>query len=239
MTDVSETAAIALKNEPVAPWWHTVLVLMVLGGVSVRSAMNHGLPGSAVPGLDARLSKYLLTIAMEWFLVLFIWMALKGRGLSLQSLVGGRWATVGSFFKDLGLGCVWALMGVVAIGAIAHLLGGNTGKTVEAMLPKTVMQMVLWVAVSATAGFCEEFIFRGYLMRQFGAWSGSAVVAVIVQGLAFGLAHGYYLRAMIGIVVYGWLLGLLAHWRKSLRPGMLAHGLQDTLAGLAGFLMSK
>jgi membrane protease YdiL (CAAX protease family) len=239
MREVSEAAAVSLDDVPVAPWWHTVLVLAVLGAMSVRSAMTHGLPGSALPGLDARLSKYLLTIAMEWLLVLIIWMALKARGISLQSLVGGRWATMGSFFKDLGLGCAWALMGVVVIGVIAHLLGGNTGKTVEAMLPKTMVEMVVWVAVSATAGFCEEFIFRGYLMRQFGAWSGSAAVAVIVQGLAFGLAHGYYLRAMIGIAAYGWLLGLLAHWRKSLRPGMLAHGLQDTLAGLAGYLMVK
>lgn len=236
---LNKEASVVVVTEPVAPWWHTVLVLAVLGGISLRSALSHGLPGSAVPGLDARLSKYLLTIVMEWLLVLIIWMALKARGLSLQSLVGGRWATAGSFFRDLGLGCAWALMGVVVIGVIAHLLGGNTGKTVEAMLPKTAAQMVVWVAVSATAGFCEEFIFRGYLMRQFGAWSGSWVVALIGQGLAFGLAHGYYLRAMIGIVVYGWLLGLLAHWRKSLRPGMLAHGLQDTLAGLAGYLMVK
>ena len=239
MTEVSEAASVSLNNKSVAPWWQTALVLAALGAMSLRSAMNHGLPGSAVPGLDARLSKYLLTIAMEWLLVFIIWMALKGRGLSLQSLVGGRWPTVGSFLIDLELGCAWALMGVVVIGVIAHLLGGNTGKTVEAMLPKSVLQMLVWVAVSATAGFCEEFIFRGYLMRQFGAWSGSAVVAVIAQGLAFGLAHGYYLRAMIGIAAYGWLLGLLAHWRKSLRPGMLAHGLQDTLAGLAGYLMSK
>jgi hypothetical protein len=33
----------------------------------------------------------------------------------------------------------------------------------------------------------------------------------------------------------GWLLGLLAYWRKSLRPGMLAHGLQDSIGGLVSF----
>jgi membrane protease YdiL (CAAX protease family) len=41
---------------------------------------------------------------------------------------------------------------------------------------------------------------------------------------------------MVVIMVQGWLLGLLAWWRKSLRPGMLAHGLQDAIGGVVAFL---
>jgi membrane protease YdiL (CAAX protease family) len=40
---------------------------------------------------------------------------------------------------------------------------------------------------------------------------------------------------MVLIMVQGWLLGLLAYWRKSLRPGMLAHGLQDAIGGIVAF----
>lgn len=55
--------------------------------------------------------------------------------------------------------------------------------------------------------------------------------------MAFGLVHGYYDYKTMGVImVEGCLLGLLAHWRKSLRPGMLAHGLEDVIGGLAGFL---
>jgi uncharacterized protein len=36
-------------------------------------------------------------------------------------------------------------------------------------------------------------------------------------------------------VVHGWLLGLLAYWRKSLRPGMLAHVLQNGVGGVVAF----
>ena len=89
--------------------------------------------------------------------------------------------------------------------------------------------------MAATAGFCEELTFRGYLTRQFNAWTGSRVFAVVLQGVAFGLAHGYYQRVMLVIMVQGWLLGLFAYWRKSLRPGMLAHGLQDAIGGLVAF----
>lgn len=92
------------------------------------------------------------------------------------------------------------------------------------------------VALAATGGFCEELIFRGYLTRQFHAWTGSNVLAILLQGVLFGLAHGYYEKVMVLIMIQGWLLGLLAYWRKSLRPGMLAHGLQDAIGGVAGFL---
>jgi hypothetical protein len=40
---------------------------------------------------------------------------------------------------------------------------------------------------------------------------------------------------MFAIMLQGCLLGLLACWRKSLRPGMLAHGLQDSIGGIVAF----
>jgi len=235
MASSNDSTAVAA----VAPWWHTVLVIVLLGLSSVQSAMNHGMPGFALPGLDIRLSRYLCVIVFEWVVILFIWLSLKGRGIPMRSLVGGRWATAGSFFKDLGLGVAFTLVGIVVIGAISRLIGGSTDKTIEAMLPKTVVELVVFLTLSLTGGFCEEVIFRGYLMRQFRAWSGSWVLAVLGQGLAFGLAHGYYMKAMIAVATYGCLLGLLAHWRKSLRPGMIAHALQDTLGGVLGYLTVK
>jgi membrane protease YdiL (CAAX protease family) len=48
-------------------------------------------------------------------------------------------------------------------------------------------------------------------------------------------AHAYYHWVVVAPMIQGWLLGLLVYWRKSLRPGMLAHGLQDALGGLVSF----
>ena len=76
-------------------------------------------------------------------------------------------------------------------------------------------------------------------MRQFGAWSGRVLAGVALQGVAFGLSHGYYGKAMIAVMVHGWLLRLLAMWRKSLRTGMLAHGVQDSLSGIIAFVMLR
>lgn len=43
---------------------------------------------------------------------------------------------------------------------------------------------------------------------------------------------------MITITVYGALFGILAVYRKSLRPGMIQHAMQDSFAGL-GFALLK
>jgi membrane protease YdiL (CAAX protease family) len=91
----------------------------------------------------------------------------------------------------------------------------------------------MWVCLSTTAGFCEEFIFRGYLQRQFLALTGRPEAAVVFQALIFGAAHLYQgWKGAVTITAYGALFGGLAAWRKSLRPGMMQHAAQDTFSGL-------
>jgi membrane protease YdiL (CAAX protease family) len=220
-------------REPLAPWWHTVLVLVPLALGSVASWYQHGFPNAHLPGVSPRLSSYITVLAQEWCGFLLIWLALKWRGSSIGSLVSGRWQTLGSFFRDLGLAVGFLIVVVPLVGIIAYLLGGDPD--VANIIPKSVFELVLWLGLAATAGFCEELIFRGYLTQQFRVWSGSALLAVVLQGVLFGLAHGYYGKVMVAIMLQGWLLGLLAYWRKSLRPGMLAHGLQDAIGGIVAF----
>jgi membrane protease YdiL (CAAX protease family) len=239
MSSSTVTTPVDPEREAIAPWWHTVLVLVPIAAGSVASWYQHGLPNVNVPGISSRLSGYFTVLVAEWSVVLLIWLALKRRGLSLGSLVSGRWQTVRSFFRDLGLAAGFLVVVVPLIGILAHLLGGDANSNVTNITPKTPFELVVWLGLSATGGFCEEFTFRGYLTRQFSAWTGSHVVATVLQGLVFGLAHGYYGKVMVVIVVQGWLLGLFAYWRKSLRPGMLAHGLQDALGGTVAFFTSS
>jgi hypothetical protein len=54
----------------------------------------------------------------------------------------------------------------------------------------------------------------------------------------FGFSRGYQgWKLMLLITVYGVCFGVFARWRRSLRPGMLAHALQDTAGGVLTFLM--
>lgn len=223
-------------REPLAPWWHTVLVSLPLAAGSIASAYEDGLPNAHLPGMSSRLSGYFTVLVQEWLVVFLIWLALRRRGVSIGTLASGHWRTLGSFFRDSGLAIGFLLVTVPLVGVLASLVGGNADGTLASITPETGFELLVWLGLAVTGGFCEELVFRGYFTRQFSTWTGNGMFAVVLQGVAFGLAHGYYHKMMVVVMVQGWLLGLLASWRKSLRPGMLAHGLQDLIGGVVAFL---
>lgn len=235
MTSSAAATSANTRTQPVAPWWHTVLVIAIIAVCSTASANQHGLPNANLPGLSHRLSSYFTVLVVEWFLVFLVWRVVRRRGLTVGSLVSGRWETPRIFFRDLKLALGFMVVVVPSVSVLAYFLGAGTNPALSGITPKTLFELTVSLVLSASAGFGEELVFRGYLMRQFSAWTGSRALGLILQGIVFGLAHGYYGKAMMAIMVQGWLLGLLAYWRKSLRPGMLAHWLQDSMGNVVGF----
>jgi hypothetical protein len=77
----SNTLVISLgtTREPLAPWWHTVLVLLPISLCSVASWYQHGLANLHLPGVSSRLSSFITVLAMEWLGVLLVWLALGAR----------------------------------------------------------------------------------------------------------------------------------------------------------------
>jgi uncharacterized protein len=83
------------------------------------------------------------------------------------------------------------------------------------------------------AGFYEEFMFRGFLMQGLamlvGASRGAWIVACILQGMLFGLAHAY--QNPLGVAITGTLgvlMGLLVLASgRNLWPVIIGHGLFD------------
>lgn len=100
------------------------------------------------------------------------------------------------------------------------------------LIPETPRER-LWAAfiISPTAAFCEEFLYRGYLLTQMHDWLHSLAWAWAVSSLAFGFAHFYQgWSGMTRAALLGALLGYpVVHW-GSLYPAMLAHWLIDTVA---------
>ena len=89
-------------------------------------------------------------------------------------------------------------------------------------------------------GLAEEFVFRGYLQRQLLAATGRNSWAILLQGVVFGVAHGYQgIKGVLTISVYGVMFGILAALRRSLRPGMMQHASQDIVSGLVGSFLAK
>lgn len=100
--------------------------------------------------------------------------------------------------------------------------------------PQNTWEALAFLASAITAGFVEEFVFRGYLQRQFQALFGNTTVAIVLQVLVFTLGHIYQGWArLIPVFLIGLVLTAVALWRKSLAPGMIAHALGD---GLVTFL---
>ena len=103
------------------------------------------------------------------------------------------------------------------------------------LAPANGREIAAWTLLCLLVGFIEEFIFRGYLQRQFIGWArGSVAAGVCGSAVIFGAAHAYQgARGMVLIAVFGALFGLLAYDRGSLRAGIIAHGWHDWITGLA------
>jgi hypothetical protein len=113
------------------------------------------------------------------------------------------------------------------------MLGPDHAKTIDTLLPQGALEVVLWIAVSVSAGFGEEVVYRGYMQKQILALSGSVTAAVIGQAILFGLSHAYQgLKQVVVITALGVAYGVLPVWRKSLRSNIMAHAWSDIFSGI-------
>ncbi|HET8889381.1 MAG TPA: CPBP family intramembrane glutamic endopeptidase [Candidatus Angelobacter sp.] len=234
----SSIQSIEPKHEVPLPIWHTMVVLAVLFVASAISARQHGLERIDFPGLSPRISSYVTVMGEEWLLVLFIWLGLRWRGVSVSDLISAGRNKGIQILEDWAFSLVFVVGWLIFASVVSQLLKLTPPEASRSLLPRTGTEAVVFVLLSVTAGFCEELIFRGYLQRQFTAWTGSAAAGLLIQGLAFGLSHGYHgLKFMTIITLEGCCLGLLARWRRSLRSAMFAHAMQDSLGGLLAYAL--
>jgi uncharacterized protein len=175
---------------------------------------------------------YLSVIALEWGLVATVRGAVNNRGIKLRDLIGGRWSNWKDVVRDVAI-CVPFLVVWEASARLTHrLLGPDQAKSIGSLLPQRDLEIVLWIAVSISAGICEEIVFRGYFQKQFTAYTRSVLGGVLLQGVVFGLGHSYQGLKQVGIIsVLGMLYGWFAVWRRSLRSNMIAHAWTDIWSG--------
>jgi membrane protease YdiL (CAAX protease family) len=174
---------------------------------------------------------YVLVIVFQWISVAFIWYGLRLRGLTLSDLIGGSWPGPVAFCRDFAIAIGFLIVVIIVLQGVGYFLNPVPNKAIRNLIPQTPAEITLFLILTATAGFCEEVIYRGYLQRQFATLTRSAIGGILLQGIAFGVGHGYQgWRFVLIIAVAGIMFGLLAHWRGSLRPGMIAHFLANLVA---------
>ena len=84
----------------------------------------------------------------------------------------------------------------------------------------------------------EEIIYRGWLQTGLTHRYG-VVVAIIVQGLLFGLQHTMFAIDVRGMVVYGFAFfawgvtaGIIVHKQRRLAPMVIAHWIVNLAFGV-------
>jgi len=224
----------------IAPWWHTALLLLLVVATSVIGSLR-SVKGSVG---SHHLANYGVTIAWEWALAGIAWWGLRLGKTSMREVLGERRRGAQEFFLDLAIASAFWIFSMMALAVLAIFLRllhlESPQKQIAALAPSSAAEASLWIALSVSAGVCEEFVFRGYLQRQFACASGRPQVGVLLSSICFGAAHGYEgLAGMLLIAAYGALFSALAIRRRSLRAGMIAHAWHDSISGLALWLLKR
>jgi uncharacterized protein len=207
---------------------HTVLVLAVQFVLAYVGKIHTDQARAAV-NLD-RIRIYERTILFEWLILALVIAGVWLNGSPLRVVLGDRWRSAGEVLRDIGIGLAFLLVCLV----VMSMFGAHTrapDPAVAFLLPHGRLEISIWIALSATAGICEEALYRGYLQRQFMAMTKSVAFGILLSAAAFGGAHayqGWWHTVQVGLL--GAMTGVLAYWRKSVRPGMISHASQDLLA---------
>jgi membrane protease YdiL (CAAX protease family) len=238
---------------PIASWGRLAGFLAIGAGAVLMGFIFQHAPapsGTGVaPGQLASHAKsipiYLSLLALDWGLLYYCWGAVHDHGGNLATLSGGRWHSWKSVAVDLAIALpFWVLWEGAAYGTHwlidSRVTTSAVAKTVDSLLPKTFTEIVIWIALSMTAGICEEIAFRGFLQRQFHALTGNIAVAVVAQGVVFGLFHAYQgWKNVVVISVLGILYGALAAWRGNLRVNIITHAWGDVWEGWLKFIVYR
>lgn len=210
-------------------WLFVIGVCVLLPVLSLRSVRNAEAAGIGRVALYANVCLSLWLLAGICSLVL--WMdGDTAADVHLRiDVIPGPWVAI-----------AWTVIlgsGGLLLFILSHRIGSRVGwQGEEAMLHRmrpTGGGEILWIVLilSPTAGFCEELVYRGFLVSRLQDLTGSATAATILSGAVFGLSHLYQgpwgaLRAgMIGFLLTAPVLTL-----GTIVPSMAAHALIDALA---------
>jgi len=223
---------------PVAPWPHTAALFALLVGSALLSQRQV----SAAPSVLPHVQRYLSGIILTWLLLgsviagiyhrrAFITRALRTQPTSLL-----HESSLGVSVYLFGLLVIAFVGGLVQLTPLAHR---HNGALILGMMPHTALEFLAWLCLSLTAGFCEELIFRGYLIDQLTAWTKRPILAIVLSSLLFGSVHLYEgTAAVLPLMSLALLYGFVVRQRKGdLRAVMVAHTLQDFLVAFFAFAL--
>lgn len=168
-------------------------------------------------------------------------------GAALWTANDRSWASLGfsvpngwRLWASIVLFLLIAIYYVYAIATVARSADARASirqqGTLAVVLPHTRVELYRWGGVALTAGFCEEFLYRGYFIGAFAPWLGwwgAAALAV----LFFAAGHAYQgWRGVLHTGIVGAVFTLVVGIFDSLWPAIALHALVDISSGVMAWL---
>ena len=184
----------------------------------------------AIPGLE---ENFMLAASLGPALILLTtWLILRRRGISFRQL-GVRMPD--NLAKAIGIGLLISL-GLFIVSTATEALGLTRDLSRFDSLKDNLPFALFGVLFGFFgAGFYEEVVFRGFLSNRvahtLGAGKRAWIIAILAQGVIFGLAHasqGIYGIFYTGLLSMG-LAAIYVYGGRNLWPIIIGHGVYDSV----------
>jgi membrane protease YdiL (CAAX protease family) len=186
-----------------------------------------------------RLGLYASTIAFQWFATLVVGWRAWARGVTAGQL-GLSWqGGINVFAVSIAGVMIFGLLHWLNLRRVGKLPVADRGpvqRLAERILPRSTSEFVLYLVLALTAGICEEFLYRGFVMAILARAGFAPCGMVLVSSIFFGLAHLYQGRSgFVSTLLVGVVFGLARIAYHTLEPVILWHAAVDIVAGFAGY----
>lgn len=167
-----------------------------------------------------------------WGEVLFLWWYAKQ--YENQSLIIWKEKESGTRFIIEWVFLLFLLaMAANILSVITKLLGFHENYPLMRAIAKFLADKpFLVIFVSATAGFCEEVIFRGYILTRLSLLFRNQYVPVVISGVLFSAMHYKYhsVREFLFTFLFAMITGLHYNRYRNIKPLIIVHFLVDWVA---------
>jgi membrane protease YdiL (CAAX protease family) len=209
------------------PWPARWMVGFLAGTFPVLMLWRGG-PTAELINATGRLGVYYGSAASLWIIAFLTLAAAMSSGFS-RVLLGVRPLPALSL---IGWSVLVTLCAMVIV-AVGQASGVEESATLRALLPQTARERIGFAFLCLSAGICEEFAFRAFLIPALTARVGSIWTAAILSTIVFGVLHAYQrVWGALRAGVLGFVLALPFVVTGSILPSMIAHTAIDLIAGL-------
>ena len=185
---------------------------------------------SANPRLYVSLSTTRAAV-VEVLVLIGLWLFLRARGRSFVELGLWKRSTTAGWIFGIALGLFTASSGLMN-------LKFNLKTPMMAVLDPAPWHVYTALVAGLSAGFCEEIMFRGFMMTELAEAGYGRAFQVLVSGTLFGVVHLGMLRLGLvqglAVVIPTAILGMIYSLvyltaRRSLMPSIVSHFINDAV----------